>query len=191
VWCNGLECDRTWDLSGANCAVATSAGTTGKQLEMPRQCATKWPGPWHHLGCKKGLDNRRTWDLSGAMRCRYFSRYNRQAIGDTSAMLNKMAGTVASSGERSVATALNTSGKLLEIPLQCSRKWPGMMVAPSGVQWGLDNERSRLLPRVNAPPLQTLTQPASIRRCLCEAYKRCREKRLLVSLRARKPGRMA
>jgi hypothetical protein len=122
-------------------------------------------------------------------------------------MRNKVAGTVASSwvqertgqqadlaapsGERSVATALNTSGKLLEIPLQCSRKWPGMMVAPSGVQWGLDNERSRLLPRVNAPPLQTLTQPASIRRCLCDAYKRCREKRLLVSLRARKPGRMA
>jgi hypothetical protein len=35
--------------------------------------------------------------LWGKLRRRYFSRYNRQAIGDTSAMRNKVAGTVASS----------------------------------------------------------------------------------------------
>jgi hypothetical protein len=179
-----MGCDRTWDLSGANVP----------SLLQQVQPASNWRflGNAEQNGRDRGtiFSARTDWTTGGLgtslgqMRRRDFSRYNRQAIGDSSAMLNKMAGTVGPScwegldNERSwLFPRVNAPSLPPRIhPASYWRylcnakiKRPGIMVAPSGVQLGLDNVRSWLLPRVNAPSLQTWTRPAGFWGHLCEA----------------------
>jgi hypothetical protein len=92
--CDVMGCDRTWDLSGANVP----------SLLQQVQPASNWRflGNAEQNGRDRGtiFSARTDWTTGGLgtslgqMRRRDFSRYNRQAIGDSSAMLNKMAGTV-------------------------------------------------------------------------------------------------